>query len=149
MVVAKFFVYGGGCGFCLIVVAGFFFFFFLIVLARFFILCGGWVCVYDGGWNFVLDFILFFIFCFKLWFFCILYDFSMICNVGLVFIWWECYGSFFFDSLASYDVALWLFCLVCYWVFCGHFLHCLTNNNLSFFFFFFCNTSYQGYRFAI
>ena len=80
-----------------------------------------------------------FFFCFKLGFFCILYDFFMVCNVRLFFIWWECCGSSFFDSLASYDVALWLFCLVCYWVFCGLFLHCLTNNN----FFFFCSTSYQ------
>ena len=114
------------CVFCLMVVG-----FCLIVLARFFIRYGGWVCVYDGVWVFILDFTLFV--CFKLGFFCILYDFSMVCNVGLVFIWWECCGSSFFDSLASYDVALWLFCLVCYWVFCGHFLHCLTNNNLFFF----------------
>ena len=77
-----------------------------------------------------------YLFCFKLGFLCILYDFSMVCNVGLVFIWWECCGSSFFDSLASYDVALWLFCLVCYWVFYGHFLHCLNNNNPLFFFFF-------------
>ena len=45
-----FFVYGGGYGFCLMVGACFFFFF-LIVLAGFFIHCGGWVCVYDGGWE--------------------------------------------------------------------------------------------------
>ena len=68
------FVYGGGCGFCLVVVASFFFF--LIVLARFFIRYGGWVCVYDSVWVFILD----------LEFFYILYDFSMVCNVGLVFI---------------------------------------------------------------
>ena len=39
-----------------------FFFFFKIVLARFFIHCGGWVCVNDGGWVFVLNFILFVLF---------------------------------------------------------------------------------------
>ena len=36
--------------------------------------------------------ILLYLFCFKLGFFCILYDFPKICNVGLVFIWWECWG---------------------------------------------------------
>ena len=56
-----FFVYGGGCGFCLMVVA-IFFFFFLMVLARFLIRCGGWVCVNDGSWVFVLDFTLFVLF---------------------------------------------------------------------------------------
>ena len=45
-----FFVYDGGCDFC------------LMVVARFFIRCGGWVCVYDGGWVFVLDFTLFVLF---------------------------------------------------------------------------------------
>ena len=53
-----FFVYGGGCGFCLMVVARLFFFF--------------WIPLY--------------LFCFKLGFFCTLYDFSMVYNVGLVFI---------------------------------------------------------------
>ena len=79
-------------------------------------------------------------FCFGFHFICFVligiflhfYDFSMVCNVGLVFIWWECCEPSFFDSLGSYDIALWLFCLVCYWVFCGHFLHCLTNNNFCF-----------------
>ena len=56
------FVYGGGCGFCLVVVASFVLFFLKIVLARFFIHYGGWVCVYDGGWVFVLDFNLFVLF---------------------------------------------------------------------------------------
>ena len=49
MVVVGFCVNSGGCGFCSMVVARVFFFFFKIMLARFFILCGGWVCVYDGG----------------------------------------------------------------------------------------------------
>ena len=34
------------------------YFFFLMVLARFFIRCGGWVCVNDGSWDFTL-FVLF------------------------------------------------------------------------------------------
>ena len=38
------------------------FLFFLIVLARFFIHYGGWVCVYEGVWIFVLDFTLFVLF---------------------------------------------------------------------------------------
>ena len=93
-------------------------------------LVGGFVFMMVFGFLFWISL---YLFCFKLGFFYILYDFSMVCNVGLIFIWWEWCGSSFFDSLASYDVALWLFCLVCYWVFCGHFLHCLTNNNLFFF----------------
>ena len=111
----------------------------MVVVGLLFMIVAGFF-VYDSGWVFVLmvvaEFLFWislYLFCFKLGFFCILYDFSMVCNVGLVFIWCECCGSSFFDSLVSYDVALWLFCLVCYWVFCGHFLHCLTNNNASFF----------------
>ena len=56
--------------FFLMVVASFFSFFkllflnylFLVMLARFFICFGGWVCVNDGSWVFVLNFTLFVLF---------------------------------------------------------------------------------------
>ena len=82
-------------------------------------------------------------FCFRFHFICFVLNsnfsaFFMISPWYVMWVWflfwWECCGFFFFNSLALYEVALWLFCLVCYWVLCGHFLHCLTNNNAFYLF---------------
>jgi len=56
-----------------------------MVVAGFFVHCGGWVFVFMMVARF-LFWISLYLFCFKLRFFCILYDFSMVFIVGLVFI---------------------------------------------------------------
>ena len=91
-----------------------------------------------------------YLFCFKLEFFCILYDFSMVCNVSLVFILMRMLWVFFslivqlymklhYDYFVQFVIGFYvdIFCIV------------LLIIMLFIYLFICCSTSYQGYSFAV